>query len=64
MAAPLDVSWPTADKLIRRFEDQGILQEITGQRRNRVFRYGLYLALFQDAKGTVDLGESDAATDA
>ena len=64
VATALDVSWPTAGNLIRRFEDQGILQEITGQRRNRVFRYGPYLALFQDAEGTVDLGESDAATDA
>jgi ribosomal protein S25 len=58
MAAPIDVSWPTADKLIRRFEDQGILQEITGQRRNRVFRYGPCLALFQDAESPGAAGEA------
>ncbi len=64
VATALNVSWPTADKLIRRFEDQGILQEITGQRRNRVFRYGPYLALFQDAEGTMDPRATGAATDA
>ena len=48
VATALDVSWPTAGKLIRSFEDRGILQEITGQRRNRVFRYGPYLTLFAE----------------
>ena len=44
----LGVSWPTANKLIRQFSDRGLLAETTGQRRNRVFRYGPYLALFQE----------------
>lgn len=48
VAATLGVSWPTAGKLIGQFEEQGLLQEITGQRRSRLFRYGSYLALFQD----------------
>ena len=43
------VSWPTANKLIRSFQDRGLLEETTGQRRNRVFRYAPYLALFKDA---------------
>jgi hypothetical protein len=29
----------------------GPVQEITEQRRNRIFRYGPYLALFQDDEG-------------
>jgi Fic family protein len=48
VAATLGVSWPTAGKLIGQFEERGFLQEITGNRRNRLFRYGPYLALFQD----------------
>jgi hypothetical protein len=36
--------------IIRRFTDQGILQEMTGQRRNREFRYAPYLVLFQVAE--------------
>ena len=28
----------------------GPIQEITGQRRNRILRYGPYLALFQDTE--------------
>lgn len=48
VAATLDVSWPTAGRLIGQLETRGLLREITGQRRNRIFRYGPYLALFQD----------------
>jgi Fic family protein len=48
VAATVGVSWPTAGKLIGQLEERGFLQEITGQRRNRMFRYGPYLALFQD----------------
>lgn len=48
VAATLGVSWPIASKLIGQFEERGLLQETTGQRRNRVFRYGPYLELFQD----------------
>ena len=51
VAATLGVSWPTAAKLIGQLEHEGLVQEVTGQRRNRVFRYGPYLALFQDAEG-------------
>jgi Fic family protein len=47
-AAHLQVSWPTASKLVKAFEDRGILEEITGHRRNRVFRYVPYLRLFRD----------------
>lgn len=50
----LAVSWPTANKLIRLFQDRGLLEETTGQRRNRVFRYAPYLALFSDATFTAE----------
>ncbi len=43
----LGCSYTTAASLIRRLERDGILEEITGQRRNRLFRYAPYLDLFQ-----------------
>ncbi len=44
----IGVSWPTANKLINQLVERGLLTEVTGQRRNRVFRYAPYLALFGD----------------
>jgi DNA-binding MarR family transcriptional regulator len=44
----LSVTGPTASKLVDEFESQGLLQEITGFRRNRIFRYTPYLALFRE----------------
>jgi Fic family protein len=40
------VSFSNASKLVARFEELGILREMTGQRRNRRFKYAEYLALF------------------
>lgn len=45
----IGVSWPTANKLVQQFEEKGLLQETTGFRRNRVFRYRPYLELFAEA---------------
>ena len=42
----LDVSPPTANSLIREFVQLGILQEVTGQQRGRVFVFQRYLSLF------------------
>ena len=42
----IGVSQPTANALLSRFEASGVLREITGQRRNRVYRYDAYLTLF------------------
>jgi len=42
----LDCAYGTAAKLIDQLVDIGLLQEITGGQRNRVFRYSPYLALF------------------
>lgn len=42
----LGISWPTANKLLTEFQERHILDEITGQRRNRIYRYSPYLELF------------------
>lgn len=42
-AGRLDVSYPTANSLIAEFEELGLLREITGRRRNRVFLYQPYI---------------------
>jgi hypothetical protein len=44
----LDVSFPTANRLVARFEELGLLREVTGQRRSRLFRYEPYLRLFDE----------------
>lgn len=48
VAEALDVTFPTANRLVSRFEELGVLTEVTGQRRSRVFRYEPYLRLFED----------------
>jgi Fic family protein len=42
-AERLDVSYQTANKLIAEFASLGLLEEITGRRRNRVFVYRPYV---------------------
>ena len=42
------VSYTAANQLVARLVDAGILREITGQRRNRVFIYQSYTDLFND----------------
>lgn len=41
-------SYAASNQLIIRFQELGILTEITGQKRNRRFRYDPYIALFHD----------------
>lgn len=50
----LDIAWGTANKLVGQFEEQGLLREITGQKRSRIFRYDPYLALFDEPDGGED----------
>jgi Fic family protein len=45
----LDVSQPTASALVRDLEGVGLLRELTGKRRNRLFAYQPYLDLFPGA---------------
>lgn len=44
----LGIAFPTANRLVARFEEEGLLVEMTGQRRSRVFRYAPYLRLFDE----------------
>jgi Fic family protein len=48
VARDLAVSNPTANSLVNRFEKAGLLTEMTGRQRNRLFRYESYLSLFED----------------
>lgn len=49
VASMLGVAFPTANRLVLGFEEIGLLREITGQKRSRVYRYEPYLDLFDDA---------------
>jgi Fic family protein len=40
------VTFPPASSLMQKFVENGLLSEITGQARNRLFRYGPYIDLF------------------
>ncbi|HTK15411.1 MAG TPA: Fic family protein [Acidimicrobiia bacterium] len=64
----LDVSFVTANRLVERFASEGFLEEVTGGRRNRVFRYSPYLRLFADNDETdpepAPVETTGAATDA
>ncbi len=40
------VSYPTANQLMNKFIDHGLLSEVTGQARNRQFRCGSHIELF------------------
>lgn len=55
VARLLDVTFPTANRLVGKFEEAGLLVEVTGQRRSRLFRYQPYLDLF--AEPETDAGE-------
>ena len=54
VASILGSTFPTASRLVTGFEDLGLLREITGQKRSRLFRYEPYLALFDDAIGATE----------
>jgi len=44
----LAVSFATANNLVAAFQSAGLLNEITGGRRRRIFRFDAYLALLRD----------------
>lgn len=49
----LGLSFVTASKLLARFEELGLMEEVTGNKRFRRFRYTPYLSLFEDVDSTV-----------
>lgn len=55
-------SYPAANQLVQRLVELGVLREMTGQARNRRFRFEEYVALFTDdpieaADGSLTTGE-------
>ncbi|MBW4687889.1 MAG: Fic family protein [Komarekiella atlantica HA4396-MV6] len=44
----IQLSYPNANTLVKDLCDLGLLEEITGQKRNRAFAYQPYLKVFQD----------------
>lgn len=47
----LDLSFGTVNKLVDQFCELGLLREITGRKRDRIFRFEPYLALFEEDGG-------------
>ncbi|WP_308721484.1 Fic family protein [Komagataeibacter xylinus] len=47
VAENLNISYPTANNLVNKFVEYGILHEQTGQQRYRLFFYKPYVSLFQ-----------------
>lgn len=43
----LQIHQSTANRLIRDFQDMGILEELTGYKRNRIFAFSEYVSIFQ-----------------
>jgi Fic family protein len=64
VAADVDVTFPTANRLVAKFEELGILEEVTGQRRSRQFRYEPYLRLFSDPEPAAEQAASFKVTEA
>jgi Fic family protein len=48
----IGTTYPAANSLVARMTDHGILKEITGQVRNRLFRYQPYIDLFSEPSPT------------
>ena len=53
VANDLELSWTAADNAMRELSRLGIVREITGQKRNRLYAYDAYLDML--AEGTEPL---------
>jgi Fic family protein len=49
-ASILGTTYPTASRLVLGLEEMGILEEITGRKRSRIYRYEPYVSLFNDPR--------------
>jgi Fic family protein len=56
----LGVAFLTANRLVERFVDMRILDEVTGAQRNRLFRYSSYLSIFEEHDDGVSSVEFEA----
>jgi Fic family protein len=65
VADRLGIAFETANRLVTKFTELGLLVEVTGQRRSRLFRYEPYVALFSDPapEGLLVAPASGAGTD-
>jgi Fic family protein len=59
----LSVSFPVANAIVSDLQGAGVLKEVTGGRRNRVFRFDPYLALFTDVGEAAGDGTVPQATE-
>lgn len=60
VAKQIGVTFPPASHLVDDFVEMGLLKEITGQKRNRYFRYQPYIEILE--KGQPSGGKTDGAT--
>ena len=56
-------TYPAANQLVQRLVEQSVLREITGQARNRRFRFDNYIALFTDEVVESPLAATDHQED-
>lgn len=47
----LDIAYVTASRAVVRLQEAGLLEEMTGRQRDRVYRYVPYIELFNDQPG-------------
>ncbi|MDA7892508.1 hypothetical protein N9B14_08060, partial [Akkermansiaceae bacterium] len=55
----LSISFTQANRILSRFEEIGLVKEITGQKRNRRFRNDPYLNLFRPPESSPSENISD-----
>jgi Fic family protein len=58
----LGVTFATANKIVNRLEELGLLTEITGYQRNRRFKYAPYLDLFEASEAASTWPEGETLT--
>lgn len=56
----LQCSYATARKIVDKFVEIALLQEVTGWQRNRLYRYKPYLDLFESSYSLINPEKSDS----